>query len=413
MKLLRLKLLGIIVTGITERRFILISRLATKNITSNGITKPGNIRNLSQQTIQTTSVSQCYKMLGVKSECSDEELRVAYLEKVKHYHPDQASPAADSSKFILVQNAYKIATNYRREKAEIEEEENKTVFEFQHTAPQHRRYLTNEGIGFGTQYNRQKQYHQVRVARANDAVFEHRVNKFGADETAMVTKDKAAARRAKMSKMIDRVVDDLIRESMQKGEFDNLKGAGRPLDYSAHNPMVDTTTHNLNKIMVNNGFKPEWIMLGKEIREEIQAARGKLAVERHKLGPPPYSFKDKELWNKQTVQLKVSVKAVNQRIQKFNMIVPFMDKQMIPYDFTMTVNKIVDNHKKFLPSGGALGSTDDKNKMKQSANIFALPPVSASYINAANIGDHYKYEKINWADVWSDVKGIFKTLKFR
>ena len=69
-----------------------------------------------------------------------------------------------------------------------------------------------------------------------------------------------------LSNMIERVVDDLIRESMQKGEFENLSGQGKPLDYSDHNPLVDTTTHNLNKIMVNNGFKPEWIMLSKEIR---------------------------------------------------------------------------------------------------------------------------------------------------
>ena len=69
------------------------------------------------------------------------------------------------------------------------------------------------------------------------------------------------------------MVDDLVRESMQKGEFDNLAGQGKPLDYSEHNPMVDTTTHNLNKIMVNNGFKPEWIMLNKEIRSVSHISR--------------------------------------------------------------------------------------------------------------------------------------------
>lgn len=58
----------------------------------------------------------------------------------------------------------------------------------------------------------------------------------------------------------------MIRESMQKGDFDNLSGSGKPLDKSDYNPYIDPTTHNINKILVNNGFKPEWIMLSKEIR---------------------------------------------------------------------------------------------------------------------------------------------------
>ena len=61
-------------------------------------------------------------------------------------------------------------------------------------------------------------------------------------------------------------MEDLIQESMKRGDFNNLSGQGQPLSYSAHNPLVDTMTHNLNKILVNNGFAPEWIMLQSEIR---------------------------------------------------------------------------------------------------------------------------------------------------
>ena len=68
------------------------------------------------------------------------------------------------------------------------------------------------------------------------------------------------------SNAIERVVEDLIQESMKNGEFDDLPGMGKPLDFTERNPMVDTMTHNLNKIMINNGFTPEWIMLEKEIR---------------------------------------------------------------------------------------------------------------------------------------------------
>ena len=68
---------------------------------------------------------------------------------------------------------------------------------------------------------------------------------------------------------IERLVDDLISESMSKGEFDNLPGQGKPLEYSNHNPLVDVTTHNLNKILIQNGYAPEWVMLKKEIRSVL------------------------------------------------------------------------------------------------------------------------------------------------
>jgi DnaJ family protein C protein 28 len=61
-------------------------------------------------------------------------------------------------------------------------------------------------------------------------------------------------------------VEDMIQESIKRGDFNNLAGQGRPLQYSAHNPFVDIHTHNINKILVNNGFAPEWIMLQSEIR---------------------------------------------------------------------------------------------------------------------------------------------------
>jgi len=369
--------------------------------------------NFSYNAVKKISVSQSYSLLGVKSDCSDEELRVAYLDKVKYYHPDRASPKGNSSKFIMVQDAYKCAMDHRRIQADIQDEKEKAdIFEYQHTAPQHRRYLNNEGYGFGSQFNRQKQYQQVKVVRASEAVSEHRISKLGANENehAMVTKDKAAARRAKMSKMIDRVVDDLIRESMQKGEFDSLRGAGRPLDYSDHNPMVDETTHKINKILVNNGFKPEWISLGKEIRDDIKASRRKLAIARQKLGPPPYSGLKKGQWDKDVKHFQLSVKDVNQQIQKFNMIVPFMEKQMIPYDFKISVDRIVDNPKRFLPENW--NSEEEKDEERKKAEN----PISFFQVSSYQppvIVDNYKHEKIDWGEVWSDLKGAFKSYKQR
>lgn len=46
----------------------------------------------------------------------------------------------------------------------------------------------------------------------------------------------------------DRLVEDLIQESMSKGEFANLSGKGKPLKDQNRNPYVDFTTHKLNEV---------------------------------------------------------------------------------------------------------------------------------------------------------------------
>lgn len=49
---------------------------------------------------------------------------------------------------------------------------------------------------------------------------------------------------------IERLVEDLIQESMSKGEFNNLSGCGKPLQKQDNkNPYVDFTTHKINEVI--------------------------------------------------------------------------------------------------------------------------------------------------------------------
>lgn len=61
-------------------------------------------------------------------------------------------------------------------------------------------------------------------------------------------------------------MEDLIQESMQRGDFDNLAGYGKPIDYKDRNPLLDATTYKINKMLKDEGFAPDWIMLEKDIR---------------------------------------------------------------------------------------------------------------------------------------------------
>ncbi|XP_070568149.1 dnaJ homolog subfamily C member 28-like [Ptychodera flava] len=279
------------------------------------------------------NMKDCYKLMNLSEDCDAAQLKEAYIKLAKQYHPDSQSPTADAEKFAKVQEAYrsisaKLAEGSNKEAEEDLDEIIAKDFDIRHTAPQHRQYLNFDGIGYGTPSQRQRQYQQHRASRANEEVYQYKVRKISEKyETSMVVKDKEAARQVKSTSAIHRLVEDLIRDSMEKGEFENLGGKGKPLR-SDHNPLLDTMTHNLNKILINNGYTPEWITLNAEVRKEIQKVRENLQRERNKLGPEPLTFTDLKKWRQVLEEFDKSLKAINKMIDKLNMIVPTIRQQL-------------------------------------------------------------------------------------
>src|SRR5689334_8123219 len=79
-----------------------------------------------------------------------------------------------------------------------------------------------------------------------------------------------------MTKPWESLVDKKIREAMEAGEFDNLTGAGQPLDL-AENPFEDPDWRTAHRMLRNAGFAPSWIEERKDIDAELEAARIVLA----------------------------------------------------------------------------------------------------------------------------------------
>jgi DnaJ family protein C protein 28 len=51
---------------------------------------------------------------------------------------------------------------------------------------------------------------------------------------------------------VDRLVEDLIQESMSRGDFSNIRPSGKPLH--ERNPhYMDFTTYKINEILIDNG----------------------------------------------------------------------------------------------------------------------------------------------------------------
>lgn len=141
----------------------------------------------------------------------------------------------------------------------------------------------------------------------------------------------------------DRVVEDLIQEAMGKGEFDNLECAGKPLSHAqSQNPYVDFTQHKLNKILLDNGFTPEWITLQKEIRTDIKDLENILLEYRSYVGETPLNNADADEWSNVIERLGYRETDINKKIDKYNLITPILDQQMCHIQLKRMAAKVLN-----------------------------------------------------------------------
>ncbi len=71
------------------------------------------------------------------------------------------------------------------------------------------------------------------------------------------------------------LIDKLIRESIERGEFDDLTGKGQPIDLS-ENPFEDPELRTVHRLLRNAGFAPAWLEERKDIDAEFERARATL-----------------------------------------------------------------------------------------------------------------------------------------
>lgn len=191
----------------------------------------------------------------------------------------------------------------------------------------HRKYLTNDGIGFGTPTQRQKQYQAFRVNCASRMVSDYKIQKLQREtEGSKMLAVKEYAKRSKSSHFVDRVVEDLIQESMARGELNDLKGG--KIESTAV-PYVDQHDYHLNRVLANNGYVPEWVQAKKDIEKSLTDARDMLLKEKVRFHTPPCSDVSAARWQEKRDAFLESVRAINADIQVFNLITPLPKTQML------------------------------------------------------------------------------------
>lgn len=90
---------------------------------------------------------------------------------------------------------------------------------------------------------------------------------------------------------------------------------------------------------------PEWISLQKEIREEIQIIRNGLAMERTYFGPYPLNDDDNSLWENVVNKYEKAVQNVNTKINKYNLVVPILNKQLFVFNLKKEAHRILTSGK--------------------------------------------------------------------
>lgn len=305
----------------------------------------GVIRNRMMSTHKSKKMRDYYRLLNLDEGCSADDVRESFRKLAKQYHPDGGSTTADSATFIKIEEAYRKVlshvierTNARQNKAEVAEEEEE---KFKYKTPQHRHYLSFEGIGFGTPSQREKQYRQFRADRATEQVMEYQKQKLQSQyfNDSLMVKDVRQSKEQKITQAIERLVEDLIQESMAKGDFDNLSGKGKPLQKFSGCSYIDPMTHNLNRILIDNGYQPEWILMQKEIKDTIDELREAILVSRKKLGNPMTPTEQKQ-WSQVCEQFQENIRKLNKRINDFNLIVPLLTRQKVHFDAQKEIAKV-------------------------------------------------------------------------
>lgn len=334
-------------------------------------------------------MKEYYRLLNLDEGCSADDVRESFHKLARQYHPDSGSNNADSATFIKIEEAYRNVLSHvieqrqaRQNKAEDTEEEDK----FKYSTPQHRHYLSFEGVGFGTPSQREKQYRQFRADRATEQVMEYQKQKLQREHFAnsITVKDVRQSKEQKITQAIERLVEDLIQESMARGDFDNLTGKGKPLKKFSGCSYIDPMTHNLNRILIDNGYQPEWILMQKEIKDTIEQLREGLLVSRKKLGNPLTPEGQKQ-WNQACEQFQDNIQKLNKRISDFNLIVPILTRQKVHFDAQKEVVRVQKMYEAFIE---AKESADEKPAISQEEE--KAPRVKTGFLN--------------WLTLWKFIK---------
>ncbi len=124
---------------------------------------------------------------------------------------------------------------------------------------------------------------------------------------------------------LDRAIEAIIQNAMDRGVFDNLSGKGKPLNLR-ENPLVAKEWRTAYSMLEKEGFALPWMEDRKEIEKDLKKAQ--LALKRtwmwregRQAQGDHSSFVEHE-WRKAQTRFSEVVVKLNRRIEAYNAQIP-------------------------------------------------------------------------------------------
>ncbi len=147
-----------------------------------------------------------------------------------------------------------------------------------------------------------------------------------------------SAPNAQDSPAFESWVDRQIRRAMEAGQFDDLPGAGRPIDWQDES-LVDETWLMAFRLMREHGFAPQWVELHKEIRAELEKAGQTVARawrwRQERLAEPAGANDEHYVdlqWARARAAFAETLTELNRKIADFNLQAPAVSLQKLKLD---------------------------------------------------------------------------------
>ncbi|MGE5397247.1 MAG: DnaJ family domain-containing protein [Chitinophagales bacterium] len=150
------------------------------------------------------------------------------------------------------------------------------------------------------------------------------------------------------------LVGAIMAKAIADGEFENLKGAGKPIELDVY-PMEPMELKMVHKILKDNGYAPYWIELNKEINilrermeKEIDSFKKYTQIvfseKRSRLAMARYEQKKKNFY----IVIRDSLEKISKKILDFNLNCPVLELGRSNFNVENEMNRIVEDIEKFI-----------------------------------------------------------------
>lgn len=113
-------------------------------------------------------------------------------------------------------------------------------------------------------------------------------------------------------------LDKILREARERGEFDDLPGKGKPIQWEDE-ALVPEDQRLANRLLKHNNFTLDWIELGQELEREYERARKGLELAR---AARAAGRLDEAGWKAAVGAFVKIVESLNLRVIGYNLRIP-------------------------------------------------------------------------------------------